>query len=221
MTAKDPYFRILRVVEWILSRVNIEAQGKENVPREGPLIVAFNHTLRPIHIEGLALGITLPRKLTGMILKEAYHRPELALPLRYLQWQGVKLIPVNRDRGSDHQAARQALEALENNEVLVIAPEAGLEKEEIKLGAAWLATKTGAPILPVAIWRTEEDSYSLAKDVRALFQRGKLNLYINIGEPFHLVPPETRNKKERRESLVRGAEEIMQRIALLLPEERR
>jgi 1-acyl-sn-glycerol-3-phosphate acyltransferase len=77
-------------------------------------------------------------------------------------------------------------------------------------GTALIALRTGAPILPVAIWGTEH-----VKLPRYLLRRTRVHL--RFGKPYHL-PRTTRITKE---DVVRGTEEIMRHIADLLPQEYR
>jgi 1-acyl-sn-glycerol-3-phosphate acyltransferase len=82
---------------------------------------------------------------------------------------------------------------------------AGLKEGEP--GTALLALRTGAPILPVAIWGTEH-----AKLPRDMFRR--TDVHIRIGQPFTLPRP----KRITKQHITDGTREIMERIARMLPE---
>jgi 1-acyl-sn-glycerol-3-phosphate acyltransferase len=112
---------------------------------------------------------------------------------------------------ADLKALREAQRALDRGSVLGMFPEgtrsktAALAKGEP--GTAVIALRTGAQILPVAIWGTEN-----LKLPRDFFRRN--HIYMSCGEPFRL-PGARRVNKHAAES---GTREIMMKIAELLPE---
>jgi 1-acyl-sn-glycerol-3-phosphate acyltransferase len=120
------------------------------------------------------------------------------------------VIWVHRGR-PDRKAVRAALEGLSQGRFIALAPEGrqsvagGLE--EGTEGAAFLAMKSGAPILPVAMTGTEnENIYN-----RKWWQRAKVTL--TMGKPFYL-----KEYQDRQRMLKEGTEQIMESLAELLPE---
>jgi 1-acyl-sn-glycerol-3-phosphate acyltransferase len=117
-------------------------------------------------------------------------------------------IPVRRFEGDLH-ALRLSQRALRRGLVLGMFPEgtrSGGRLARGEPGSAIIAIRTGVPILPVAIWGTEN-----VKLPRDLFRRTRVN--IRYGEPFRLP----QSKKMTKEQVAAGTDEIMKRIAELLP----
>jgi len=120
--------------------------GAEHVPRTGPVIVAANHrSMWDIPV----LVVACPRKIIFMAKQELY-RNRL---LRRL-WLEMGGFPVRREI-ADLWAVDNSLEVLHQGRALGIFPEGTRSFTGDMLpflkGAAWLALKTGAPIVPCGI----------------------------------------------------------------------
>jgi 1-acyl-sn-glycerol-3-phosphate acyltransferase len=120
---------------------------------------------------------------------------------------------LNRDE-ADFHALREVTRRLKAGGISGIAPEGTRSKTESSLpgkpGAAYIATKTGVALVPVALWGTED------RVVKERFRRFKrLAIHIRIGEPFTLPPLKRDN---RDEMLAHGTDEMMCRIGAMLPE---
>lgn len=196
----------LRVCLPLVARV--EVRGLENCPPGGPLIVAINHLA---HMDApLVLG-TLPWEVEAIALADLYDVPVTGQLLRL-----YGAIPIHRDQ-FDREVLRRALQVLAEGKVLVVAPEARMSVtgalEKARRGVAWLADRSGAPILPVALTGTER-AYAEWKHLR------RPRFTITVGEPF-TPPPSPARGPERRRHLAWLTEEIMRRIAELLPPEYR
>jgi 1-acyl-sn-glycerol-3-phosphate acyltransferase len=122
------------------------------------------------------------------------------------------MIPVRRFE-ADLGALRRAQDLLRSGGCLGMFPEgtrshgAGLGAGEP--GSALIALRSGAPIVPIAIWGTEH--VKLPRDL--FFKRTRV--HIRFGEPFHL--PTVR--KATREDIESGTRRIMRAIAEMLPPE--
>jgi len=177
--------------------------GRENVPREGPLLVACNHMT---NFDPPLLSISLGRYLTFMAKEELFRSPLAAFFLSRLGSFSVR-------RGRiDRQAMRLAEKVLANGGALVVFPE-GQRSRSSQLrqafsGAAAIAQRYGVPILPVGITGTEQ-----VGSVRHLLRRPRVT--VTIGPTFRL--PAVRGRSQRAES----TEQIMRRIAGVLPREYR
>ena len=181
-----------------------EINGQEHLPQGGPLIIVFNHIA---HLDGPLVIASMPWEVEAIALSDLYDVPIVGQLLRLY---GV--ISVRRDE-YDRQVLRRALSVLNANGVLALAPEARqsptLALERGRKGAAYLALHSGAPLLPVGLTGTET-VFSALKHLR------RPHLTVNIGVPFQLAGPLARGA-ERRVQLEAAREEIMRRIAVLLP----
>jgi 1-acyl-sn-glycerol-3-phosphate acyltransferase len=123
--------------------------------------------------------------------------------------------PVHRGTFST-DALRAAEAVLEQRGVLGIFPEAGnwaTVLRPARPGAAFLAVRTGAPILPMGFANLNKVFPSLRKGKRA-------SITIRIGKPFGPFHAIGRGHK-RRPKLEAIGHEIMERIARLIPPEKR
>lgn len=163
--------------------------GRENVPEGGCVIVANHSQWADPTLIATALGNQ--NNFAAMAKKELFEIKGLG-PLI----TALGAFPVDRSR-ADINAIKLSLKAVRDGKKLIIFPEGTTkhkEGDEAKEGAARIAIKTGAPILPIYI--------SENKKFRS-------DAYVVIGEPF--LPEPTRSK----EGYHRLAEDIMQRIYAL------
>lgn len=187
----------------------VEVVGSENLPEKGPIIVVANHFnfadpailihILPWHLEFLA-GTNrpaAPNKLTASL-------PEL--------W-GV----YNVQRGTSSRYAFNASSAiLAQNGILAIFPEGGAWATVLRParpGVPLIAAMNQAPILPIGI-----DGMTDFFPLRPFFNRPKITL--TVGKPFGPYDVSGRGK-DRRVQLDQIGEELMQKIAELLPAEQR
>jgi 1-acyl-sn-glycerol-3-phosphate acyltransferase len=119
---------------------------------------------------------------------------------------------VNRE-DVDMKAIRAARDYLRSGGALGIAPEGTRSQTkaliQAKTGVAYLADKAQVPLVPIAIWGSERAFRDLAH-----FRQAKIN--IRFGKPFNLEPLD---RMDRNGSLQRNTDEIMCRIAAMLPPE--
>jgi len=191
---------ILRALMRLLTHT--EVRGRESIPPAGPLIVAFNHLS---HLDPLLLVALLPYPVEIIALADLLSVPGTAQALR-----AYGVIPVHRDE-FDREVVRRALQVLREGKVLILAPEARRSVtgalERARPGVAYLALKSGAPVLPVAIAGTERFFDELKR-----LRRPRLS--VTFGEPFAFSPyTEGRRREQRR----RATDEVMVRIARMLP----
>ncbi|MCW5873679.1 MAG: 1-acyl-sn-glycerol-3-phosphate acyltransferase [Anaerolineales bacterium] len=118
---------------------------------------------------------------------------------------------------ADFGTLKETLRRLDRGGILFIAPEGTRSKTEAlqqaKPGVAYLAAKSGAPVIPVALWGTED------RAVRENLKRYKRSpVVLSVGKPFTLPPLPRENRAEFLEA---QTDEIMAQIAALLPEKYR
>ncbi|GAB4498821.1 MAG: lysophospholipid acyltransferase family protein [Anaerolineales bacterium] len=180
--------------------------GMDKIPAQGPLIVITNHTGQ-VEVPVFAT-LLQPRKITGWGKVEAFKNP-------FLRWvfSAWDIIPVHRGE-ADMSALKSALRMLEEGRIFGIAPEGTRNKTGILRrglpGAAILALKSGAPVLPVAHWGGEVFLKNLKRFKRTDF-------HIRIGEPFY-VKSEGKVTGEMRQQMV---DEMMYKIASMMPDQYR
>jgi 1-acyl-sn-glycerol-3-phosphate acyltransferase len=187
----------------------IDATGYENLPEEGGFVIAVNH-----------LGI-----VDAPLAYYALDRWDLFIPVAekweqnpLLRWMGKHLNFIFIDRfNPDVKAMRAIMKRMEDGQTLVIAPEGTRARDERmargRPGAAYLAARMGWRIVPVAVSGTED---------RILFgnlkRLRKTPIRLTAGKSFTLPP----FPRENRDVVLQGyADEIMCRIAVMLPERNR
>lgn len=139
-----------------LARFDI--RGTEHIPREGPAIVVANHRS---YFDPVAYGLAVfeaGRNPRGLAKKELFDAPVIGSLMK-----AGGAICVDR-KVSGRAAFEQAEEALRRGELLIIAPQGTIPRGQEffdpvlrgKTGAARLAAATGAPVIPLAVWGTEQ-----------------------------------------------------------------
>ncbi len=202
--------RFLRsLIRFLINLIaDVEISGYEYLP-EGSFVIASNH-----------LGF-----LDVLMLFYAIDRPDMFIPVAE-KWEKVALFrwlskPLNLvfiDRfNPDIKALRKILRLMEMGNILVIAPEGTRSRTETmaegKPGVAYLAARLERPIVPVGLYGTEDRK--VLENLKH-FRRSKI--VVRAGRPFSLPPLPTR---DRDQALRAYTDEIMCRIAALLPEKYR
>ncbi|MBI2939657.1 MAG: 1-acyl-sn-glycerol-3-phosphate acyltransferase [Chloroflexi bacterium] len=194
-------------MRWVMSVLTqLQVVGIERVPREGPLILISNH----LHfVDPPLIGGVMPRKVIFMAKEEAFRTPILGWVV-----SAYEAFPVRRGE-PDRKAIRKAISVLQSGKALGIFPE-GTRSKTGQLtpahpGAALVAARTGAPILPVALVGTDQ-----FLGWPSILQRRTVQ--VRIGEPFAFRSEAGGLSRER---LVELTDQMMAAIAALLPPERR
>ena len=187
-------------VLFLLTRWRV--RGKENVPAQGPLLIVANHiNLADPPIVGVSIG----RKATFMAKEELFRSRFSGYLMRSLG-----AFPIRR-RGMNKEALHKAEQFLSQGMALIMFPEGrrsrGAQLESAFSGSALIASRSGAPILPIGITGTEK-----IKGIAWLLRRPQIT--VNIGCPFYLL---SANGKLTRVELAEFTNSIMEHIAELLP----
>ncbi|HVF76550.1 MAG TPA: HAD-IB family hydrolase [Acidimicrobiales bacterium] len=135
-----------------------DIEGSERVPQEGPVIVVANHRS---YFDTVAVGLTILRagrapRFLGK--KEVFDAPVVGTLARAMG--GIR---VDRGTGSG-EPLREAARALAAGELVILMPQGTIPRGRAfyeptlvgKKGAARLAAMTGAPVVPIGLWGTEQ-----------------------------------------------------------------
>ncbi len=207
---------IFRGIARAIVRIQIEGD-LASIPRTGPLIVAANHasSADPVLI-GAFLPKTLGRPLNWLGKRELVEMPVIGWFMRR-----VPIHPVDRAT-ADLEAFRVAMRILESGNILAVFPEGTRSEDGIlqtaKDGAAVLALRSGAPILPVAVGDSD-----LTWPKHSRLPRPGRTVTVRYGRPFRVAEelPATPAAMDRRAAKEAATALIMARIAELLPERQR
>lgn len=187
---------------------DIEVNGIEKLP-EGNVIVAANHLGR---LDPAVLLCVLDREDIIIPMAEKYKDH----PLYGAIGRAVNAVWLNRF-DADYAAFRQILDRMQQGGLLGIAPEGTRSRtealQEAKMGVAFLASKSGFPVLPVAATGTED---RVILENLKHFRRSKIT--VTAAELMYIDIPKG---KGREEALRAATDEIMCQIAALLPEKYR
>lgn len=172
-------YRFVWIVVGQGSRIayRVVMKGRERLPSTGGYILAPSHrSMMDIPFT----AIVTPRQLRYMGKASLFRIPVLGTLFRALGG-----FPVERD-GTDRKAVREAMQMLQDGEILLVYPEGtrqhGDEIAPLQPGAAYLALRTGVPIVPVGIAGSEE---ILRSHGRRFPRFGRVAIV--VGEPVH--PP--------------------------------
>ncbi|MDQ7030062.1 MAG: lysophospholipid acyltransferase family protein [Ardenticatenia bacterium] len=200
-----PWFYYL--ANWVLRHVlfplflRVTVHGLEHVPAEGPLIVVINHLSL---LDPPLVGAYFPRDVEMMAKAELFHRPVVGWIVRH-----YGAFPVARGE-ADLSALKHAMRALKQGRVILMAPEGTRSKthqlQQGKEGVALVAARTGAAVLPVALFGHEEWW-------RHLLRLRRPQVTMRIGMPIRLAS----ERRADRRTLQAMTEQIMVGLANLLP----
>lgn len=199
---RDVLRRLIRGTFALIS--DMEVIGEENIPASGPLIVVGNHFsfIDPVAVIGIA-----PWPLEFLA---GFRLPNAPALVRFIP-KVYGVLPVHRGSVS-RSALRGAESVLQQNGVVGIFPEGGnwaTVLRPARPGAAYLAARTNARILPVGI----DGVWDIFPQLR---QGKRAKVTIRIGKPFGPLKVNGRGR-ERREQLDEVGHTMMRKIADLIP----
>ena len=202
------------VLGWLIRALfnmiaRVEVTGYEHLPKEGSFVIATNH----LGIVDAPIAFyALDRWDMFVMIAEKWEK------VAVFRWLGRYFNFVFIDRyNSDIKTLRKVIELMNDDNILVIAPEGTRSRVgsliEAKPGVSYLATKLNRPIVPVALAGTEDKAlFGNLKRLR------RAHITVTAGPAFTLpsLPREGRD-----EALKNYTDEIMCHIAALLPEKYR
>jgi 1-acyl-sn-glycerol-3-phosphate acyltransferase len=182
-------------------------EGVENVPAQGPAILMINHIA---FIDPIVVLHLLPRNIVPLAKIEVYSLPVIGIFPKL--WH---VIPVRREE-FDRQAVQQVLEVLRAGEIVLVAPEGtrSPQLQEGKVGVAYLASRSGAPVISVAVDGTP--GFPAPRFFSKVWRQAGVT--VRFGKPFQFRPEYRRGG---RDELRKMTDEAMYTLARLLPPHRR
>jgi 1-acyl-sn-glycerol-3-phosphate acyltransferase len=201
-----------RLLRWIFNALfsllaRRDVTGLENLPAEGPYILAGNHLSR-LDLPFI-YGLIGDERITGWAA-EKYER-HLLFGTLVRMGGGIFIRRGEVDRG----ALETAVDWLRAGKIFGMSPEGTRSRTgaliRAKTGAAYLAGETGAPVIPIAITGTE-------RALPTLLRLRRPRVTARFGRPLYLpLPP----GEDRGLALRRNTDEIMCQMAAMLPPEYR
>ncbi len=203
------YKTLRSIIRFLMKLIaDVEIVGLEKLP-QGNALLAANHLGR---LDTAVLLYAIDREDIIIAVAEKYRNH----PLFGAMGRAVDAVWLNRFE-ADFSALREILARMKKGGLMVIAPEGTRSKTEAlqqgKMGAAFLAAKSGYPMITVSLTGTEDRA--VVENLKR-FRRFKIRAV--AGDPFTIEIP----KGSGREQAMREAtDEIMCRLAVDLPEKYR
>lgn len=198
-TATPWFYTLLRGVAAVIFPFlfKLRVEGAEHVPASGAVMLASNHAA---WIDIPLLSFPIQRITHYMAKVELFTVPGAGKMIRLLG-----AFPVRRGEG-DRESLKTAVRLLKEGQIVNIFPEGHRSHGELIRGlpgVALIALMAGAPVIPVAIINS-----------RAVFHGFRPTVTVRYGAPFTLP---TSGARYTKDDVERGGEEIMLRIAELMP----
>ena len=168
-------YHTVRTIVTVFCRVwcRMSIEGRENFPESGPFILAPTH--RSIIDTPVASGV-YPKRMRFMGADKWWSNRRFGQLLTALGG-----FPVSRGN-ADREALRRCIAVIEGGEPLVLFPEgerkSGLTVQPLFEGAAYVAMKTGVPIIPVGIGGSER---AMPKGAKFIYPR---KMHVIVGAPL-------------------------------------
>ena len=178
------FYRVVRAILAGFARVfwRLEIRGRENVPTDGPFVLA------PVHRSNIdfLLASAVTKRRMRFMGKDSLWKYEWLGKI----WTALGAYRVRRGT-PDREALRQTVDAIKAGEPAVIFPEgtrqSGPVVETLFDGAAYVAAKTGVPIIPMGIGNSEAAMPKGSKMLKPV------KIVVTIGKPIEVrLTPEGR-----------------------------
>lgn len=186
----------------LLTRTKVS--GRQNIPNKGPFVIAINHFNR---IDPPFVIFAIRRPINFLMASDQ----TVENHLMWAPWL-YGFIPINRQSVAP-STVKRSLKVLKDGGILGIFPEGeatGSVLRQPKRGAVYLASLSGAPILPVSIIGLDNIWGYWLKGVRPKVQ-------IRIGKPFKTTSRSTVARQGKEQFFIEIGDDMMYKIAALLP----
>jgi putative phosphoserine phosphatase / 1-acylglycerol-3-phosphate O-acyltransferase len=187
---------------------DIDISGVEHIPTEGPAILVGNHRS---YFDATVMAMVVAR--TGRTIRFLGKKEVFDVPVFGTLARAMGGIRVNRGTGSE-EPLKAAIEALEGGEVVGLMPRGPAFFDPVlrgRWGAARLAQATGAPVIPIGLWGTEQVWPRNARVPKVFNIVDAPTVTARVGKPVEL----------KHQDLEADTEKIMKAITKLLPREAR
>ena len=165
---------IFKSMKWTIS-----TSGAEHIPLTGPAVIATNH-VGYLDFTFVGYAARERKRLVRFMAKQEVFEHPIAGPLM----RGMKHIPADRF-GRTELAIERSVEAVQDGEIVGMFPEGTISRSFVpragKTGAARIAMKAGAPLIPGAVWGSQR---ILTKGRPKNFERN-VPITVDFGEPVH------------------------------------
>lgn len=173
------------VINTIAGLIRPDWQDVEKLPH-GPAIIVVNHIS---NVDPLLVGAFLARNGSWprFLAKDSLFR----IPILGRILTGIAQIPVHRGTATAGDALESAVAAIDKGGCVVIYPEGTITTDpelwpmRAKTGAARLAQRTGAPVVPVGQWGAEQILYGKRLGMPRFLPRKKISMV--VGDPLDLA----------------------------------
>lgn len=199
---RDQVFKIMKWLYVHLTHVTVE--NEELMPKEGPVIITLNHLSR---LDFPALIMLERYNDIYCVAADSYRN----FPIFGKFINDSDMIWIDRTK-ADFTAMKRIMTELKNGNIIALAPEGTRSKTQALLqgkeGVTMIASKTRMPVISLGVIGTEKWT-----DAIKHFRKPRITL--RIGPVFDIPRIDPDN---REESLRSATDEVMCRIAALLPE---
>jgi len=207
----EPTYLLARGIlkPWLATWFRWTLEGVERIPRTGGTILAFNHIAFLDPFAAAYLVDEVGRRVRFLAKSELFQDKRIAWIVR-----GAGQIEVRRGTREAPMALDHAYRALQEGELVAVFPEGtitddpDLKPMAAKSGAARLALKTGAPLIPCALWGTQN---IWPKDFRKHWWPPRQDIAIQVGEAMKVPVGD-----ESRDAITDVSRRLSEELALLV-----
>lgn len=171
---RTPVYRVLEVLTrtWAMNMFDYRAEGAENLPREGGVILASTHES---HLDPMTIQAPLPRRIKYIARGTLFDNPAFGWFIRNLG-----AIAFDRE-GTTHGGLKLVIDELHRGEAVVYFPEGTRSRDgeigRLRPGIALLARRAGVPVLPAGI----DGTFGCWPRGKPIFKPGRIRIV--FGEP--------------------------------------
>lgn len=184
----------------------IRVNGRRNLPSDGPIVLTSNHFG---YFDPFLILYAIKRPIDFIMQKDLGIEP-------YFLWAPMIYGAILTDRNKvGPSIIKDSIKSIKNGKILGIFPEGGITSPVLtkaKPGAIYLASLSKSKIVPISVRGASNAWDNIFKGVRS-------RVTINIGKPFGPFDI-SGSKEEKNEKIEQASNEMMCRIAALLPEEK-